>query len=470
MIKVIEKSKIKTRPLSFKLNDSESADIFSQSLNYVPLVFISKVNDPNIKGTTIDARDIIYVKLHNSKFLPEIELCCEDSKGILFNDLYPYDHDTIISIFVKSSSENTMPIRMDFRVTEYETIKTSDTRNEFKYLINGILDVDNLHYSNYETRKGTTFDILKIIALEMKLGFASNTSASNDNMPWINPGITYLEFIKELTKYSFISEDSFVWTFIDFQYNLNYIDVQTELNEFIKDEQGTSTNPQITKNADEQNSSLYLTNNRAFLMTNSYISKFDLINRAFKVNLDKTYLMKGTWYNKNKNTVFKKVITELETDETKLQNSEGPLKSLIDKDSEIYRENVNDEYFIGKMNDNNVHDNYALASVFNKYNLDCLEKMKMIVTLTQINFSIKRFQNIKVEIYDPENIFYKDALHKKPLNNINPKLSGYWYVTGINYLYKRTGGVEQEITLIRRDLNTNYGVSSSEKNGMRKTI
>jgi hypothetical protein len=96
--------------------------------------------------------------------------------------------------------------------------------------------------------------------------------------------------------------------------------------------------------------------------------------------------------------------------------------------------------------------------------------MKMVVTLNQINFSIKRFQNIKVEIYDPENIFYKDALHKKPLNNINPKLSGYWYVTGINYLYKRTGGVEQEITLIRRDLNTNYGVSSSEKNGMRKTI
>ena len=463
MIKVIEKAKIKTIPLSFKLNDPQSADIFSQSLNYVPLIFITKVDDPNINGTTVDARDVIYVKLHNSKFLPEIELFCDDSKGLLFNDLYPFDHDTILSIFVKSNSENTMPIRMDFRVTEYETIKASEERNNFKYLIKGILDVDDLHYTRYETRKGTTYNVIKDVALEMNLGFASNISSSNDSMTWINPSITYLEFIRELTKYSFISTESFVWTFIDFQYNLNYIDVQLELNEFIKNEQGTSTNKQLTKNAEEKNSKLYLTNNRAFQMTNSYISKFDLINRSFKVNLDKYYLMKGTWYNKNDNTVFKKQIIELETD-----NSDGTLKNLIDKTSQIYTENVNDEYFIGKIDVSNVHKNYAFAEVFNQYNLDSLEKMKMIVTLNQINFSIKRFQNIKVEIYNPESVFSVETTTKKPLDNINTKLSGYWYVTGINYLYKRTGGVEQELTLIRRDLSINYGVGEDEKNGLRK--
>jgi len=129
MIKVIEKSKIKTKQLSFKLNDPTSADLLVQSFNYVPYIFISKLNDtrvPPIDGTTIDPKDIVYVKLHNSKFIPEIELYCDDSKGILFNDLYPFDHDTLISIFIKSNSENTMPIRMDFRVTEYETIKSDE--------------------------------------------------------------------------------------------------------------------------------------------------------------------------------------------------------------------------------------------------------------------------------------------------------------------------------------------------------
>ena len=90
MIKIIEKAKIKLKELSLKLNDATSADILVQSFNYVPYIFISKVNDPKINGTTVDPKDIIYVKLHNSKFLPEIELCCDDSKGILFNDLYPF--------------------------------------------------------------------------------------------------------------------------------------------------------------------------------------------------------------------------------------------------------------------------------------------------------------------------------------------------------------------------------------------
>jgi len=39
---------------------------------------------------------------------------------------------------------------------------------------------------------------------------------------------------------------------------------------------------------------------------------------------------------------------------------------------------------------------------------------------------------------------------------IKEKLSGYWFVTGINYNFKRNGGATQDITLVRRDLNLNY--------------
>ncbi len=71
----------------------------------------------------------------------------------------------------------------------------------------------------------------------MNLGFSSNVRESNDEMTWINPNDTYKEFIKDITRYSWISEDSFIWTFIDFNYNLNYVDIQLELNEFTKNEQ-----------------------------------------------------------------------------------------------------------------------------------------------------------------------------------------------------------------------------------------
>ena len=221
---------------------------------------------------------------------------------------------------------------------------------------------------------------------------------------------------------------------------------------------------QVIKNAEEKNINLYLTNNTAFHMTNCYISRFNLVNQSFKVNLERYYQVTSTWYDKTNNTVYKEFIKELGT------NHEN-LKDLTDINSEIYAENINDEYFTGKIDtDNNVHKNYSQAKVANQYQLDGMEKMKMVITLNQINFSIKRFQNIKVEIYNPDDMFSSDANTKKPMDNINKRLSGYWFVTGINYLYKRTGGVEQEITLVRRELSIDYGSGKDEKTDFRKLI
>jgi len=473
-IEVISASKIKTEPIAFKLNDKESVDLMVQSFDYVPYLYIKKVNDtinsPPIDGTSIDPRDVIYVKLFNSRFLPEIELYCYDSKGILFNDLYPFDHDTLLCIFIKSNSEITMPIRMDFRVTEYETVKPDENKDIFKYLIKGILNVDDLHYTNYNSYRGTSYKILQDLALSMSLGFASNIQSSDDEMTWINPSNTNLEFIKDITKYAYISEDSFIWTFIDFYYNLNYVDVQKEMNEFNRDEKGTITDKKIDKDAEEKVVTQYLTNNRAFTMSNKFISRFNLVNQSFKVNLQKFYKMKGTWYDKNDNTVIKKLLKHLENDDQKLQKDEGTLRQLYDKESTLFVRNLNDEYFIGKIDtQNNVHKNYAFAKLLNKYNLDNLEKMKMIVTLNQINFSIKRFQNIRVDIYNPQDITSSNAGDtNKPSDNINSRLSGFWFVTGINYIYKRSGGAEQEITLMRRDLSIDYGKGNDQKSDLRK--
>lgn len=476
MITVLEKSKIKTEVISFQLNDELSADLLSQSFDYTPYVYLKKIDDsttnPPIIGTSIDARDIIFVKLFNNKFLPEIELCCYDSKGILFNDLYPFDHDMLICVFFKSNSENTMPIRMDFRCTSYETIKSDENRDIFKYIISGILNVDELHYTRYEAKKGTSYTVLKELALQMNLGWASNISDSDDEMCWINPQETYLKYINEITKYSWISEDSFIWTFIDFWYNLNYVDVNIELQEFNNEELGAFTNPQIEKNTEEKNVLLYLTNNKAYNMTNKYISKFNLLNQSFKVNLEKNYKMKGTWYVKNDNTVYKQNLKQLRSDETKLGSSEGKLNQLVDESSQLYEESINDEFFFGKYDTDNVHKNYSLAKYTNKFNLDTLEKMKMVITLNKLNFSIKRFQNIKIEIYNPQDLFSQDANTKSAENNLNTKLSGYWFVTGINYIFKRNGlkggAMEQEITLMRRDLSTDYGQGSDSKVGLRK--
>jgi len=466
MIQVTDKAKIKTKELNFQLYDKASTDVFVQSLDYVPLVFISKLydtNNPPLNGTTIDPSDIISIKLFNDKFLPSVELFCEDSLGVIFTDFYPYDHDTIISVFVKSNSEQLMPLRMDFRLTELQTIKSDPDSHGLQFLIKGILDVDELQYSNYEAINATSYQAIKQLALRMNLGFASNIQDSADSMKWINPSDVNQVFIKDITKYSYVSDQSFVWTFIDFYYNLNYIDVQAELNSVLKDESQSLANPQLEKNPDEKNVLLYLTNNDAFKGTNQYFTTFNIVNQSYSINLELAYQTFSTWYTKNNNTVTKKLITDLETDENKVGSK---LKILKDKQSGIFSGNINDEYFIGKMDNENVHENYNYAKLSNQYNLISMERMKLVLTLDVINFSIKRFQNIKVEVFNSNDLFSSNANTKKPLNNINTKLSGYWYVTGINYIFKYDEGVEQEITLMRRDLNIDYGNGNNEQHDL----
>lgn len=460
MIETINKSTIKTKKFAFDLKDDNKRALFVESFNYVPFLALSKLN-ANVDSVTIDPKDVSYVKLHNSKFLPEIELSCFDSKGVFFTDFYPYDHDTLLSIFVKSNSESTMPIRMDFRVTEFETSRSQGNTYTLKYLIKGILDVDELHFTRYESRKGKSYDILKKLSEELKLGFATNVQGSDDEMIWINPSETYINYISNITKYSFINEKSFIWTFIDFFYNLNYVDINKEMNEFNKTEEGTQTNPATVKNDEESTANLYLTNKPAFNTTNRYIAKFNLVNKSFGVNLEKSYRFKATWFNKGENKNYRQFLVDIE--------SEGkPIKPLYDYESNIYNENINDEYFIGKLDINNVHKNYALAKVTNQFNLENIGKLKMIVILNQINFDIKRFQNLKVEIYNINDMLSERSADKPATENINEKLSGYWLVTGINYLYRKSGGVEQEVTLMRRDLSINYGGGSDEKSDLSK--
>ena len=468
MIQVIEKAKIKTKELNFQLYDKAATDVFVQSLDYVPLVFISKLFDtsnPPLNGTTIDPSDIISLKLFNDKFLPSVELFCEDSLGVIFTDFYPFDHDTIISVFVKSSSEQLMPLRMDFRLTELQTIKSDPESHGLQFLIKGILDVDDLQYSNYESINATSYQAIKQLALRMNLGFASNIDDSADSMKWINPSDVNQVFIKDITKYSYVSDQSFVWTFIDFYYNLNYVDVQAELNSVLKDESHSLANPQLEKVPQEKNVLLYLSNNDALKGTNQYFSKFNIMNQSYSINLELCYQTYSTWYTKNSNTVTKKLITDLETDENKVGSK---LKILKDKQSQIFNNNVNDEYFIGKMDDENVHENYNYAKLSNEYNLISMERMKLVLTLDVINFSIKRFQNLRVEIYNEKNLLSSDANKVSSLDNVNKKLSGFWFVTGINYLYKRSDGIEQEISLMRRDLSVNYGAGNESKDDFRK--
>ena len=462
MITVRNRAALKTKEILFRFSKNENAkslNYYTQRFDNVPLVYLSKKPGDHLDGTidysgvTIEPQDIIFVKLFNSKFLPELELSCQDATGQFYNDFFPFDHDTLISIFVKSPSENVYPIRMDFRVTEYEIIKSHPGENNtYKYHIRGILDVDDFYFTKYESFKNqTSYQVLKQLATNMNLGFASNIEGSNDAMTWVNPSNTYIEFMKDVTGRAYVSDNSFVWSFVDFYYNLNFIDVEVELDESPKEMQ--ILNNKVLQSGNVKDADvvpLYLSNNPILKTTNKYIDKFDLLNQSFKVNLDKSYRLRATWFDTTERTIHRKFINDLSTEDESI-------KPLYDYDSDIYRNYRNDDYILVKVIEDNNHKNYAVALKINEFNLENIQKVKMVVTLNQVNFDLKRFQKINVEMYNIETIFSKRSSSPySAINSINETLSGYWLVTGINYIYKRSGGVSQEVTLSRRDLNLTY--------------
>ncbi len=453
MIEVIEYSNVKQRSIEFYFDEGQPDKALTDwvsSFDVFPVVLISK-SDQN-SGTTIEPNAISNIKLFNNKFLPEIEMSCKDELGNLIDDFFPFDYDTILSIFVKSTSEETMPIRMDFRVTEYNPVQSSIESTEKRFSMKGILDVESLHYTIFESfPKTTSYNVLLDVAKKVGLGFATNISNTDDNMTWINPADTYLQFISDVTKRAYISDNTFVWSFVDFYYNLNFVDIEKELNESPKELQ--SLNTQFVKNDKEENEDsfvyLYLTTSDNLAMTNKFIAKYNLNNQSFKTNLENGYQYSTRWFNRSENT-----IEQIRTQENKIDDTN--LFQLITE--EPISDNNWGGAFLGKIDEDNVHKNYHLASTLNNFNISKLHKVTMTVTLQMVNFEIKRFQKIMIDFFDV-NLLIDDI-------GLKVKLSGYWFVTGINYNFKRNGGATQDITLVRRDLN----LSHKELHDIRKDL
>lgn len=443
MIEVIEYSNVKQRLIEFEFEENQPDNALSDwvsSFNIFPVVLLSKSNQNS--GTTIDPSAIFNIKLFNNKFLPEIQMTCVDEIGFLIDDFFPLDYDTILSIFVKSTSEETMPIRMDFRITEYNPLQASIETTEKKFTVKGILDVETLHYNEFESFSDeTSYNVLLDIAKKTGLGFATNISNTNDNMTWINPANTYLEFIQDVTKRAYISDNTFVWSFIDFYYNLNFVDIEKELADSTTGLQ--SLNTMFTSEKKEESIEdfveLYLTTSDNLAMTNKFIAKYNLNNQSFKTNLNEGYKFVTRWYDKTENTIEQVVTQENKTDNPNLIQ-------LITEDPIVDYNWVGS--FLGKVDRDNVHSNYHLALTLNEFNISKLHKITMTVTLQMVNFEIKRFQNIMIDFYDV-NIIKNDI-------GVKEKLSGFWFVTGINYNFRRNGGATQELTLVRRDLNLTH--------------
>lgn len=454
MINVVDRAKIKVKPIQIEYNENttdEALDFNTENLGRLPLLYFN--------GLPLDNNDVEYFKLSNDDFFPHFEMVFKDASNKLKEDIYPLDN-SILSVFIKSNSEYLMPVRMDFKITEFGTIKYSKGEvNAIRLKATGVLDVNSLYKMEFKAYKGSSYDVLKKLAKENNLGFATNVNNTNDEMTWVNPAYYTHFFINELTKKSYKDDSSFMWSYIDFYYNLCFVDIETQLNDDISEQQQALNFGDYLKGK-EQIVPLKLSNHPDFNTTNMYIDKYNIVNETTKVNLKLGYKHYVRWYDKTDSTFSTVVLDTISS-----EGSEG--NQIIMKgqpgteDFDMMSIIRNGEY-VGKLDTDNVHKNYIYAQKQNRNNIEFLQKIRMNITLKHPNFNLGRFQKVNIELYELTDVFKKSKSTDNPYevdkDKINQRLSGEWLITGINYRFSIKEGNIQEVTLVKRELTSKYNI------------
>lgn len=403
---------------------------FSSNLGFLPFVWYGSYQ--------IDYSDIDFFKLGYSDGVPYFKIIFYDTQNLMRQSAMPLDN-TKIKVFLNPRDNFLKPIFLEFKIIDISNMDNM-------YTLSGLLDVNDIYVPDFSSYKGlSSYDSLKEVAKKIGFGFNSNVEGSSDVMNWINTGNNFYNFINYVLEHSYISDYSFISGYIDFYYNINYVDIEAELNRdnsedfsIITSGLEESLNTSVGNSQDTKKVSNFISNDISFSSTNNFISEYNLINNSTNVSLKSGYLTKTEFYDVlNKAFLFYDIDSLTKDDGTNLVP-----KSLNDTD--FYNRNLSYEYS-GRVDSDNLHINYDYAKTCNSKNLKELEKFIMKVFLPTPNFNIYKFQKIEVIITNQATT---------PSNNtiVNYTLSGGWIVGDVEFIMDN-GSFYQLLTLFRRDLS-----------------
>jgi len=410
-----------------------------KQLGYTPFVYYN--------GIPIGYKDVKKVNLFHKGILPAIELSFVDTWGIFREDAFPTD-DAVITIYINSRSKNLRSIHMDFKIIDFKD------NNDNSYYIVGICNIPQIYLRKFNSYSGkTSVEALQEVAKQCEIGFCSNIQNSDDKMTWINTGFMVKDFIENIINNSYVSETSYQYVYIDFYYNLCYVDIGKEMERDVTGDKMVasygykflaSAEDEENQEIDEQVVDMVLLNDKSIKDSPGYIENFELINKSTKVSINKAYRTRTKYYD-----VMNK---ELLIFDVESQTSDGS-KSIILKskpgDDKFFKENTNNVY-VGKQDifnegEGNVHKNYNYSVSQNRQNLDDITKLSAKMYLPNTNFNIYIYQKIQI-FFTPQkqtpsiqNAFYK-------------RISGDWLITNLEFEYEN-GAYYQVVTAIKRELS-----------------
>lgn len=389
----------------------------------------------------IDYNNIEFFQLYTGGNLPTIKLTFVDTFNLMKDSGFPLD-DATITIFINPRSEQLKPIFMSFKIIKFSV----DGKT---YTMTGVIDANQLYIKKFKSfSKKTSFQTLKAIAEEIGLGFASNLDDTNDAMSWINPGQKYSEFIEHVVNNSYKSDETYLTSYIDYYYNLTYVDVEKELKRNIKEELGIGNigMKELGKLDSDTVQKLVLTNDKGYRNSNSYFFEYRILNNSTSISLREGYFTKVKFYDELKKDFLVFNLSGLTSDaQDKIILKGKP------QDEEFFKENT-DLVYLGKLDNDNMYTNYHYSNIQNYRNLVELEKIGLEVKMKSPNYNLYKYQKVLLVL--------SNQTGTPAQSHFNNRLSGEWLIVDIMFKLERTSYV-QTIKLVKRELE----LSEEEKRG-----
>lgn len=389
--------------------------------------------------------DVSKIIIDNTKFIPTCYLKFTDVFNIMHDIGFPGDNSTF-TVVLPPNSPVLGNIFLKFKIKKYKVNGTTNTNKKIEMF--GILDVDKLYISLYKSYHMSSYDLFKNFADDSGLGFMSNVDSSSDKMPWLNPSISYFEFLKDTISKAWLNDNGFLWSFIDLFYNLNYVDVETALNDDLSKVKWVAStifdNNNITNNPQNAVIPALLTNDKSQVGSNIFFVATDIVNQSTEISLKNGYVRNIQFYDIDGNWSEKAgSYKSYQLDTITTSGSNILMKGDIGS-TDFYNAHIVNHY-LDKIDTINVFTDFLWAQKQNSENIKDLQKVAMEIILPIPNYNLKRYE--KVEL-----LFINDVsgINKKTKNI---KLNGEWLVIGIRFEW--TGGaLYQYVQVVKRELSS----------------
>jgi hypothetical protein len=448
-------------------------------------------------------KEILEMTLMSTSLLPSISVTLQFFDTQFISKNMPKDGD-ILSLFLRQSNNALQYIRCDFLITSCSVNKYKQD-SENKVYVQGSLFIPGFNSTNQVfAHIGTSKEVIREIAIKYGIGFAFNDyENTNDMQNWFACYESMPSFISEITPHIWKDETSFFKVWIDFYYNLCFVNVNkfllstenkeevditilsnaTNLYNLAKEDQSTENTtlmPKLLSNMSQlRNTPFYITKwepvnhstavslssgytnisynfiHNQNIMNNALVDSFQsLVNiPAYDQNKTDSYIvLRGrTTYNENENPENEQKRVNYDYVNTYIKREWRGVEYMLDPNNT----SKNSDTWTG-----NVHKNYSRAVNHNKINNAELTKMYIIVTCDGFNTQIMRGERV------PVYLIHANIVDETQVNNsetdiqrdANRFYSGYYIVDNIIYTYnplnKGTNAFSTQFVLTRREWPT----------------